>query len=66
MEEGAGFHEGQAVWVIMPDASERPAIFVGEGERASWLGGQPRAYVVFADDRSKAEVTLDTIVPRDV
>ena len=59
-----GFHEGQKVWVILQDGNQRPAIYVGEGENASWFGGPPLAYVVFADDRSGAEVQLDTIVPR--
>jgi hypothetical protein len=65
VEESVGFHEGQKVWVIVRDGSQRPAIYVGEGENASWFGGPPLAYVVFADDRSGAEVQLDMIVPRD-
>jgi hypothetical protein len=60
-----GFHEGQKVWVILQDGGQRPATYVGEGDNASWLGGPPLAYVVFSDDRSGAEVQLDTIVPRD-
>ena len=50
VEAGDGFHEGQKVWVIVRDGSQGPAIYVGEGENASWFGGQPLAYVVFADD----------------
>ena len=65
MEASPGFHEGQKIWVLLPSGDQRPAIFVGEGENASWFGGPPLAYVVFADDRSGAEVQLDTIVPRD-
>ena len=65
VEASDGFHEGQKVWVIVRDGSQRPAIYVGEGENASWFGGPPLAYVVFADDRSGAEVQLDMIVPRD-
>ena len=65
MEATEGFHEGQKIWVLLPDGAQRPAIFVGEGENASWFGGPPLAYIVFADDRSGAEVQLDTIVPRD-
>ena len=65
MEASEGFQEGQKIWVIVRDGSQRPAIYVGEGENASWFGGPPRAYVVFADDRSGAEVPLDMIVPRD-
>jgi hypothetical protein len=65
VDASEGFQEGQKIWVILPDGGERPAVYLGEGERASWLGGPPRAYVVFDDDRSGAEVQLDTIVPRD-
>jgi hypothetical protein len=65
MEAGADFHEGQKVWVITSDGDQRPAIYVGEGDNASWFGGPPLAYVVFADDRSGAEVQLDMILPRD-
>ena len=65
MEASAGFHEGQKIWVLLPNGDQRPAIFVGEGENASWFGGPPLAYVVFADDRSGAEVQLDMIIPRD-
>ena len=65
MEAAEGFHEGQKIWVITGDGAQRPAIYVGEGENASWFGGPPLAYIVFADDRSGAEVHLDMIVPRD-
>lgn len=60
-----GFHEGQKVWVLLPDGNQRPATYVGEGENASWFGGPPLAYIVFDDDRSGTEVQLDMIVPRD-
>ena len=63
--EGGGFHEGQKVWIIGSDGSQRPAVYVGPADKASWLGGPPRAYVVYADDRSGAEVPLELIVPRD-
>jgi hypothetical protein len=65
VEASEGFHEGQKVWVIVSDGGQRPAIYVGDGDNASWFGGPPLAYVVFADDRSGAEVQLDMIVPRD-
>ena len=63
--ERAGFHEGQKVWIVASDGSQRPAIYVGMAETASWLGGPPRAYVVYADDRSGAEVPIELIVSRD-
>jgi hypothetical protein len=65
MEAADGFHEGQKIWVLTPDGGQREAVYVGEGENASWFGGPPLAYVVFTDDRSGAEVQMDTIVPRD-
>jgi len=43
------FHEGQPVWVIEPDGSQRPANFVGEGEMSAWLGGSPTVLVVCLD-----------------
>lgn len=63
--ESSGFQEGQKVWIVGSGGSQRPAVYVGPADTASWLGGQPRAYVVYADDRSGAEVALELIVPRD-
>jgi len=63
--EGGGFNEGQKIWVMLEDGTQRPAVFVGEGDNATFFGGPPLAYVVFEDDRSVAEVQLDTVVPRD-
>ena len=61
----AGFQQGQKIWVMLEDGGQRPAVYVGDGENASWFGGPPLAYVVFADDDSSAEVQLDLVVPRD-
>ncbi len=61
----AGFHEGQRIWIEQPDGSQRPGIFVGGAENASWFGGQAGAYVVYADTRSGEEVALMRITPRD-
>ena len=36
-----GFHEGQRIWVEQADGSQRPGIFVGEAEQASWFGAGP-------------------------
>jgi hypothetical protein len=60
-----GFQRGQKVWVMLDDGGQRAAVYVGEDENPSWLGGTPRAYVVFEDDNSRGEVRLDTVVPRD-
>lgn len=59
------FHEGQKVWVEQSDGSRRAAIFVGESEIASWLGGMPGVYVVYPDTRSGEEVATTRIVPRE-
>ena len=65
VEAAEGFHEGQKIWVLLQDGNQRPAIYVGEGENASWFGGPPLAYIVFQDDNSGAEVQVDMIIPRD-
>jgi hypothetical protein len=65
MEAAEGFQKGQTVWVLSSDGEQRAAVFVGEGENASWFGGPPLAYVVFVDDGKGAEVQLDTVIPRD-
>jgi hypothetical protein len=64
-QESGGLHEGQKVWIIASDGSQRPAVYVGAAEQSSWIGGPPRAYVVYADDRSGAAVPLELIVARD-
>jgi hypothetical protein len=61
----SGFQEGQKVWVTTGDGSQRPAIYVRQTEQSSWLGGAPRASVVYADDKSSGEVPLELIVPRE-
>jgi hypothetical protein len=65
VEASEGYREGQKIWVLTRDGGQRPAVYVGEGENASWFGGPPLAYIVFEDDKSGAEVEIDMIVPRD-
>ena len=60
-----GFQEGQKIWIIVGDGTQRAAIYVGEAEQTSWLGGAPRAYVVYDDDKSGGEVPLELIVARE-
>ena len=60
-----GFQEGDRIWIEQPDGSQRPGIFVGEAGNASWFGGQPDAYVVYADTRSGEEVSVIRITPRE-
>jgi hypothetical protein len=59
------YRQGQSIWVIMDDGSERAAEYVGEGETSAWFGGPPMALVVFEDDRSGGAVEVDRIIPRD-
>jgi hypothetical protein len=58
------FHEGQPVWVIQGDGSQRAAEYVGEGELSAWFGGSPTVIVVFPDDHSGATVEIDRVIPR--
>lgn len=60
-----GFHEGQKIWVEQEDGGQRPAIFVGEAEIASWFGGGPGVYVVYPDTKSGEEVAAMRCVPRE-
>ena len=50
------FHEGQKIWVEQEDGSQRPGIFVGAADIATWFGGGPGVYVVYPDTRSGEEV----------
>lgn len=65
MADDGFFEQGQKLWVMGPEGEARPAIYVGEGENATFFGGPPLAYVVFADTREGAEVELDRLTPRD-
>jgi hypothetical protein len=66
MSEPIGFTDGQEVWVEDGDGQMHPAIFVGETESASWLGGVPSAQVVNAETRQTEVVSLARITPRAV
>jgi hypothetical protein len=60
-----GFTEGQAVWVEHGEGRMHPAIFVGETESASWLGGAPSARVVDPETDDAEVVPFSRITPRD-
>lgn len=60
-----GFKEGQHIWVQEPDGSSRPAVYVGDGDNATFFGGPPLAYIVFEDTREGAEVELDRVTARE-
>jgi hypothetical protein len=59
------FKEGQAVWVEDGDGNQRPGIYAGESESASWFGGAPSAYVVDPGTDQGAVVPIFRITPRD-
>jgi hypothetical protein len=59
------FCEGQPVWVIEEDGSQRAAEFVGGGETSAWFGGPPKVDVVYADSRAGDAVEAERVIPRD-
>ena len=66
MSEAAyGFKDGQAVWVEDGDGKQHPAIFVGEAESASWLGGAPCARVVDPETDAAEVVQIFRLRQRD-
>jgi hypothetical protein len=60
-----GFEKGQEVWIHGDGGSRRPAIFVGEGENATFFGGPPLCYVVMEDTKESAQVELDRVTAKD-
>jgi hypothetical protein len=59
------FHQGQPVWVIEPDGSQRAAEYVGEGELSAWFGGPPAVLVVYLDTRTGEAVEVDRVIARE-
>ena len=57
--------EGAKIWVEQADGSQRPGIFVGEADQATWFGGGPLAYVAYPETGTGEEVPFMRIVPRD-
>lgn len=60
-----GFEKGQKIWIHNADGSTSPAIFVGEGENATFFGGPPLCYVVMEATKEGGEVELDRVTGRD-
>ncbi len=60
-----GFEKGQKIWIHGEGGTQRPAIFVGDGENATFFGGPPQCYVVMEDTKEGGEVELDRITARD-
>jgi hypothetical protein len=59
------FHQGQPVWVVESDGSQRAAEYVGEAETSAWFGGAPKVLVVYPDAHSGEAVDVDRVIPRD-
>jgi hypothetical protein len=59
------FQEGQRVWVEQGDGTQRAAVFVGDAEQATWFGGAPAVYVVYADTRSGEAVSAGRVLARE-
>ena len=60
-----GFEKGQKIWIHGEGGTQRPAIFMGDGENATFFGGPPQCYVVMEDTKEGGEVELDRITARD-
>jgi hypothetical protein len=59
------FHEGQPVWVIQADGSQRAAEYVGGAETSAWFGGAPTVFVAYPDTKSGEAVEVDRVIPRE-
>ncbi|MCB0868450.1 MAG: hypothetical protein KDB48_07120 [Solirubrobacterales bacterium] len=62
--EFAGFRKGEKIWVHTEGGGQRPAIYVGDGDNATFFGGPALAYVVMEDTEEGGEVELDRITSR--
>jgi hypothetical protein len=58
------FHQGEPVWVMQGDGSQRAAEYVGVAETSAWFGGAPSVIVVYPDTRSGEAVEVDRVLPR--
>ena len=59
------FREGEPVWVMQADGSQRPGEWVGIREESAWFGGAPMAIVVHPETRSAETVEIDRVIARD-
>jgi hypothetical protein len=59
------FREGQPVWVIQADGSQRAGEYVGGAETSAWFGGAPTVFVAYPDTKSGEAVEVDRVIPRD-
>jgi hypothetical protein len=59
------FHQGELIWVMQGDGSQRAAEYVGVAETSAWFGGAPQVIVVYPDTRSGEAVQVDRVIPRE-
>jgi hypothetical protein len=65
MDIGDGpFHQGEPIWVMEADGSQRPAEYIGVREMGTWFGGAPTVLVLYTDTRSGGAVAVDRVIPR--
>jgi len=58
-----GRHEGEPVWVLDQDGSQRAAEYVGEGETSAWFEGPATVIVVYLDTRRSEAVDVERVIP---
>ncbi len=61
----SAFHQGQPIWVMNPDGSQRAAEYVGEGELSAWFGGAPTVIVIYPDSGQGEPVEVSRVIPRE-
>jgi hypothetical protein len=59
------FQQGEPIWVMEPDGSQRPAEYVGVQETSAWFGGPPSVLVLYTDTRSGGAAEVDRVIPRE-
>jgi hypothetical protein len=59
------FKQGEPIWVMQSDGSQRAAEYVGVAETSAWFGGPPRVIVVYPDVHGGEAVEVDRVVPRE-
>ncbi len=59
------FQQGEPIWVMEADGSQRPAEYVGVREASAWFGGPPAVLVLYTDTRSGGAVEVDRVIPRE-
>jgi hypothetical protein len=57
--------QGQSVWVVQADGSQRSAEYVGDAQLSAWWGGAPTVYVVYRDTGAGEAVEMERVIPSD-